>query len=66
MAKKLPPDPQSCESCRFFLANKTDEFGFCRRYPPKAVQADDGTETTLSAPTASTSDWCGEYQRTTH
>lgn len=64
MAKKPPADPQSCESCRFFLGNKTDDAGYCRRYPPTPIADDEGIASVVAVTTSA--DWCGEYVRVTH
>jgi hypothetical protein len=66
MPKKVPPaDPQACDACRFMLANQTDEFGYCRRYPPTASDNEDGVSTTVW-PIVSASEWCGEFCQKTH
>lgn len=64
MPKKPPADPQSCQSCRFFLANETDENGYCRRNPPEIFVAND--ELFSDQPTTSADRWCGQYERKTH
>jgi hypothetical protein len=61
MAKKPPADPQSCESCRFFLANQSDEHGYCRRLPPALIVIND--EAYSEQPTTSAPDWCGCWER---
>lgn len=61
MATKPPADPQSCASCRHFLANTADQFGYCRRYPPVA-STQDGAHVTLW-PAVTSNLFCGEYDR---
>lgn len=62
---KPAPDPQSCASCRFHQPNQTDEYGFCRRYPPTAHEAEEGS-TVVLWPITALPEWCGEYARQTH
>lgn len=64
MPKKPSPDPQTCTSCRFFLANTADEYGYCRRFPP-VPSIQDGAHLILW-PVTTASDWCGEFSRVTH
>jgi hypothetical protein len=59
--KKPSPDPQSCASCRHFLANPADEYGYCRRYPP-TMSIESGASTVVW-PILTASDLCGEYAR---
>lgn len=62
MPKKPPPaDPENCGTCRYFLGNRADEFGYCRRLPPVA-SIQDGAAVTLW-PVVNTSIWCGEFGR---
>ncbi len=70
MAKKpkmvpIVSDPQSCESCRFFLKNDHDEMGYCRAGPPVFVQ-DEGGDMGWSHPVVTSEDWCGSFDRKTH
>jgi hypothetical protein len=65
MRKKTPPaDPQTCGSCRFFLANQVNEYGQCRRFPP-ATSVQDGAAVTLW-PVVAASDWCGDFAHVLH
>ena len=59
MAKKPAPDPQSCESCKHFLKNAADDYGYCRRFPPVPT-VDDGA-TVTAWPVLHASELCGEF-----
>jgi hypothetical protein len=63
--KKVDPvDIETCASCRFFLMDDPKaEAGYCRRFPPVILSADEGT--TVSQPVSMPDDWCGEYKRRT-
>jgi hypothetical protein len=58
---KPQPEKESCESCRFYLPNKDDPYGYCRRYPPTFVTTDEGGG--FMDPSTEDSDWCGEFSR---
>lgn len=59
MPKKPPVDPQSCASCRCYVADPGDEVGFCKRYPPVALVVTD--EIRCAYPVVSLDDICGEF-----
>lgn len=61
--KPAAPEPESCGSCRYFLSNKEDEYGFCRRGPPSVFpDPEDGSPIVLWRIVA-TPEWCGEFSR---
>lgn len=62
--KDPAPDPQSCGSCKFHKPNETDEYGFCRRYPPTVAESEEAT--VVLWPITALPEWCGEYVRKTH
>lgn len=66
MAKKPDPahDPESCASCKYHQPNETDEYGFCRRYPPTVQCDEEGTD--ILWPITALPEWCGEYRRRLH
>lgn len=65
MPKKPQPDPQSCQSCRFFhFPNPAADDGFCRRLPPVIVVLQDQAST--QQPLVMLDDWCGCYERLSH
>lgn len=53
---------KTCETCRFSLMAVAGDpnHGFCRRYPPKMLLAEDTVW-----PEISSVDWCGEHQPST-
>jgi hypothetical protein len=61
---KKTDNGQACGNCRFFLEETQAEdeirWGYCRRYPPKAVANEEG-ETEGSFPLTVPENWCGEY-----
>lgn len=48
----------SCEACKFFLANDENQ-GLCRRFPPAAVATTEGTFAIF--PPMLNEGWCGEH-----
>jgi hypothetical protein len=56
-----------CENCFFYdLADWTEaepenEFGNCRRYPPKLARHDMGPQAQREFPMTNRYDWCGEF-----
>lgn len=59
MAKKAPADPQSCASCRCFVAEHRAEVGYCKRFPPVPIVNAD--ELRCAYPAVSPDDICGEF-----
>jgi len=53
---------QTCETCRYFYEEKSNEISECRRYPPRPV-ADPEDAGLLSAywPDVEPDQWCGEW-----
>jgi hypothetical protein len=52
---------EACKSCRFLMLDTPrDELGFCRRFPPLIVQADE--EMNFTFPVVAINEWCGEYR----
>lgn len=62
--KPAPEDAEKCGTCKFFLANATDSYGYCRRFPPVFVT--DQEVATWSQPPVDSSEYCGEFRRITH
>lgn len=60
MVKKKPEELKQCQSCRFFLIEKNEELGECRRNPP-SMYSDDG-EIGYAFPVVPLTEWCGEFQ----
>lgn len=59
--KPAPADPQSCGTCRCFLAAPGAQQGACKRYPPVPVVVADAI--TFACPVVDRDDICGEYAR---
>ena len=64
MPKKPLIDPESCASCKCFLPNDKDEFGYCRKAPPTVVVHEESI--LYIQPSTSASDWCGGFVRLLH
>jgi hypothetical protein len=58
-AKKPSPDPQSCGSCRCWVADPGAPVGLCKRLPPVVLVVAD--EIVSAFPTTSRIDICGEF-----
>ena len=54
-------EPESCATCRFFQENHSDNYGWCRRYPPTPVAIEDATASIQAS--TSGEEWCGEFSR---
>jgi len=52
-----------CHFCRDY--DRSDDAGFCKRYPPIYV-ADEAGDTILTNPVVSSSEWCGEFKPALH
>lgn len=61
MVKKKIEEVSQCQFCRFFLIEKNEELGECRRNPPSMYVEDD--EVGYSFPVVPLTEWCGEFQR---
>jgi hypothetical protein len=59
--KKQITEPEACAGCRHYLANRENEYGYCRRFPPIPA-SQDGNYATLWPVTRAT-EWCGEFSR---
>lgn len=58
---KKPTVQEACKSCRFLLLDSArDQFGFCRRYPPKLLPTEE--ELSFTFPVVEVDEWCGEYR----
>lgn len=53
-----------CGSCVFFVGDKQDSFGECRRLPPTVFPEDEGVG--FSFAITEVSQWCGEFKRVTN
>ena len=52
---------EACKHCKFFLSNVTDEYGFCRRFPPVVIGREDGDQESIQ-PTVTDNEYCGEFK----
>jgi len=43
------------------MCEPKEELGFCRRYPPMIIEAEDGYDSCI--PVTARADWCGEFIR---
>lgn len=60
--KSIPADCMpACVSCAFFMCEPKEDLGFCRRYPPMIIEAEDGYDSCI--PVTARADWCGEFIR---
>jgi len=60
--KSIPDDCMPrCKGCSFYDAEPKDEIGYCRRFPPTAIQINDEVEMVI--PVFGPTDWCGEFRR---
>lgn len=51
---------QRCETCRFWKLIE-EEYGVCRRYPPKVFEDTIARDTYSAWPDTTKTAWCGEY-----
>jgi hypothetical protein len=62
MPKKAPPEINSCNSCRCFVADSPKgEDGDCKRYPPIPVVINDAVLFTF--PRVTRDEVCGEFSQ---
>lgn len=52
---------ESCKHCKYFLSNVSDEYGYCRRFPPTVIATEDGQQEAVQ-PTVTDSEYCGEFK----
>lgn len=64
--KKVIPDDcmPKCSTCVFMQIEPGADAGYCRRYPPKVIAAEEGEYSAF--PVVETADWCGEFVRRTN
>lgn len=54
----------SCWRCRWFDRDEDFEAdeGFCRRFPPVLIDADEDGEVIVAWPSVGILEWCGEFE----
>lgn len=52
---------ESCKHCKYFLSNVSDEYGYCRRFPPTVIGREDGEQESVQ-PTVAENEYCGEFK----
>jgi hypothetical protein len=59
---EIPDDCMpKCGTCAFLQAKPGEPAGYCRRYPPVAMESEEGSYSAF--PVVELVDWCGEYKR---